>query len=112
MTTVHIAVPLMLFASSTLMAFAWLGHIRFRTKSYWMALAVSWVLVLPEYLLNVAAFRWGKQVYEGGGMGAINLSASVLCMALVARFFLHEKLNTRQLLGFALMAVGVVLVLV
>lgn len=56
---VYYAVPLMLFASSLLMAFAWLGHIRFRNKGFLFALAISWFVVLPEYLLNVSAIRWG-----------------------------------------------------
>ena len=42
-------VPLMLLASSALMAFAWLGHIRFRGYSYVAALFASWILVLPEW---------------------------------------------------------------
>lgn len=104
------AVPLMLFASSVLMALAWLGHIRFRKRSYGLALLVSWLIVLPEYMLNVAAIRWGHAVYEGSEMAAMNLSSGVVCVALVAHFVLGERLLGRQLLGFVLMAVAVVLV--
>ena len=112
MTLVHVMVPLMLFASSTLMAFAWLGHIRFRHRGYWVALGASWLLVLPEYVLNVAAIRWGHGTYLASEMAAMNLSASVVCVALVARFFLHERLRSRQIAGFALMAAGVALVMI
>ncbi len=104
------AVPLMLFASSMLMALAWLGHIRFRKRSYGLALAVSWLIVLPEYVLNVAALRWGHVVYEGSEMAAMNLSSGVACVALVAHFVLGERLLKRQVLGFVLMAAAVVLV--
>ncbi|HHH29527.1 MAG TPA: small multidrug resistance protein, partial [Polyangiaceae bacterium] len=73
----------MLLLSSLLMAFAWLGHIRFRQRSYYTALALSWLLVLPEYLLNIAAIRWGHGTYLGGEMAAINLCSGVFCVALV-----------------------------
>jgi len=96
--------------SSVLMAWAWLAHLRFRKRPYGLALAASWFLVLPEYVLNVSAFRWGFGTFGGGEMAAINLAASVVCMALVARLYLSEKLEPRQVGGFALMVAGVVLI--
>jgi len=107
-----VLVPLMLFASSVLMAFAWLGHIRFRKYSYLWALVASWFLVLPEYVLNISAIRWGHGTYAGGEMAALNLSAGVLCVALVSRFFLKETLKPRQVLGFMVMAGAVSLVVI
>jgi len=107
-----VGVPLMLFASSVLMAFAWLGHIRFRHYRYILALAASWMLVLPEYVLNISAIRWGHGTYEGGEMAAMNLSAGVICVALVSRFFLKEQIKVRQWIGFGLMTVAVCLVVI
>jgi len=103
-------VPLMLLAASLLMAFAWLAHIRFRKSRYLVALGASWLLVLPEYVLNITATRWGIDTYSGGEMAAMHLSAGVVCVALVSRFFLGEKLTARQQLGFVTMACGVCLV--
>jgi len=103
-------VPLILFASSVLMAFAWLGHMRFRSRGYAAALLVSWFIVLPEYLLNIAAIRWGHGVFEGGEMAAINLCSGVFCVAMVSRYFLGEELRPRQIMSFVLLAMGVVLV--
>ena len=66
-----VLVPLMLFLSSVIMAFAWLAHMRFRSLRFSGALALSWIMVLPEYVLNVTAFRWGNesstQVWGDGG---------------------------------------------
>ena len=103
-------VPVLLLTSSFLMAFAWLGHIKFRHKGFLIAFICSWLLVLPEYLLNVFDIRWGVEVYKPSEMAAINLCTGVLCVAIVSRFFLGEHLHTRKILGFAFMAVGVVLV--
>jgi uncharacterized protein (DUF486 family) len=103
-------IPLMLFVSSILMAFAWLGHIKYRNKSFFAALVFSWLLVLPEYLLNVSAIRWGIGTYQPSEMAAINLCTGVICIAIVSRVFLGEKFNSRKVFGFILMAVSVVLV--
>jgi len=105
-----ILVPVMLFASSVIMAFAWLGHVRLRFRSFGFALVLSWVMVLPEYVLNVTAFRWGNSIYTGAQMAAFNMAAGVICVALVARLFLREPIRKRQWLGFALMAAAIVLI--
>ncbi|MFT4627734.1 MAG: hypothetical protein ACI8PZ_006421 [Myxococcota bacterium] len=107
---IYVVVPSMLFVSSVIMALAWIGHIRFRHKGFWVALFASWFLVLPEYILNVSAIRYGHGVFSGGQMAAMNLSSGVICVALVSRFFLGEHLGKRQILGFVLMTLGVALV--
>jgi len=103
-------VPIMLFVSSVLMAFAWLGHVKYRQKSFMVALIFSWLLVLPEYLLNVSAIRWGIGTFQPSEMAAMNLCTGVLCIALVSKLFLGEQLNPRKIVGFILMAVSIVLV--
>jgi uncharacterized protein (DUF486 family) len=104
-------VLLMLFASSVIMALAWLGHVRFRNRvSFGVAVVASWTLVLPEYVLNVIAFRWGHEYFTGAAMASFNLCTGVLCVALVSRFVLGESLRPRQVVGFVLMAFAVILV--
>ncbi len=103
-------VPIMLFASSVLMAFAWLGHVKYRHKSFFSALIFSWLLVLPEYLLNVSAIRWGIGTFQPSEMAAMNLCTGVVCIAVVSKMFLGEQLSFRKVLGFILMAISVVLV--
>jgi uncharacterized protein len=103
-------VPLMLFISSILMAFAWIGHIKYKHKGFFTALIFSWLLVLPEYLLNVSAIRWGIGTYQPSEMAAMNLCTGVICIALVSKLFLGEKLTYRKIFGFILMAISVVLV--
>jgi uncharacterized protein (DUF486 family) len=107
---IAVFVPAMLLVSSLIMAFAWLGHLRLRSRPFRTSLAISWLMVLPEYVLNVIAFRWGNSVYTGAQMAAFNMSTGVLCVALVARVFLREPIRKRQWLGFALMACAVVLI--
>jgi uncharacterized protein (DUF486 family) len=103
-------VPIMLLASSVLMAFAWIGHIKYKHKKFFTALIFSWLLVLPEYLLNVSAIRWGVGTYQPSEMAAINLATGVFCIAFVSKMFLGEKLSSRKICGFILMIISVALV--
>jgi len=106
-----VLVPLFMFLSSCLMALAWLGHLRFRDQiGFWTALAASWLLVLPEYLLNVAATRFGYGAYSGAQMASLHLAFGVVWVAIVSRLVLREPLAMSQLIGFALLAVATVLI--
>ncbi len=104
-------VPIFMFLSSALMATAWLGHLRFRDQiGFWTALGASWLLVLPEYVLNVAATRFGYGTYSGGQMASFHLAFGVICVALVSHFALGERISVVQMIGFGILAVGIVLI--
>lgn len=108
----RLLVPIMLFFAGALMSIAWLGHLRFRSQfSFWIALALSWSIVLPEYALNVTATRWGFGTFTGAQMAAFHLCSGVVCATLVSHFFLHEPLSRAQIGGFGLLAAGMVLIL-
>ena len=107
-----ILVPFMLLIAGLLMSFAWIGHLRFKSWSFFVALTVSWFLVLPEYLLNVFSVRWGRDVFSGAQMAAIHLGSGVLFVTLIARLHLGETLSWSQYAGFALMAIGIFLIFV
>ena len=101
----------MIFLSGAFMAVAWLGHLRIKQYGFWIALSLSWAIVLPEYVLNVAATRYGWGTFTGAQMAAFHLCSGVVCVALVSRFVLHECLSGIQVSGFAFLAVGMFLVL-
>ena len=106
-----VLIPLYMLLASCLMALAWLGHLRFRDSiGFWTALGLSWLLVLPEYVLNVAATRYGYDTYSGAQMATFHLAFGVVCVALVSHFVLGERLTGTQIAGFALLAVAVVLI--
>lgn len=106
----YILVPLMLLTSSILMALAWLGHLRFKDSRLPVAIFFSWCLVLPEYVLNVLAIRYGHGTFTGAAMATFNLCTGVACVALVSSMYLRERLTRRQITGFALLAIGMGLV--
>ena len=103
-------VPVILFTSSMIMAFAWLGHLKFRQLPFIWATLCCWLLVLPEYFLNISAIRLGYKVYTGAQMAAFRLCSGVICVALVSRFLLGEDLSIRKLFGFGLMIIAMILI--
>lgn len=105
-----VLVPALIFASGAFMAVAWLAHLRIREKGFWVALAMSWAIVLPEYVLNVFATRYGYGTFTGAQMASFHLCSGVICVALVSRFVLGEAISLHQLAGFVLLAGGMLLV--
>jgi uncharacterized protein (DUF486 family) len=101
----------MLVMAGLLMSFAWIGHLKFKSFTFLMALAMSWSLVLPEYILNVFSVRWGRGTFSAAQMSAIHLASGVVCVSLIARFYLGEMLSRTQFAGFALMGIAIVLIL-
>jgi uncharacterized protein (DUF486 family) len=106
-----ILIPIMLILSSAIMAFAWLGHLKYKEElSFVMAALFAWLLVLPEYILNVSAIRWGVGIYEPSEMAAMNLSSGVVFIAIVSHFVLGEELSIQKYIGFGLMFVAMFLI--
>lgn len=106
-----VLVPLFMLLASCLMSLAWLGHLRFRDSiGFWTALVLSWLLVLPEYALNVAATRFGYDTYSGAQMATFHLAFGVICVAFVSYFVLGERLRPTQVLGFVLLVLATFLI--
>ncbi len=106
-----VLVPAMIFLSGAFMSVAWLGHLTIRQYGFWRALVMSWLIVLPEYVLNVAATRYGYGTFTGAQMASFHLVSGVVCVAVVSRYLLGEPLDARQVFGFGLLAVAMLLVL-
>lgn len=110
-TARKILVPFMLILSSAIMALAWLGHLKYKDDlSFLMAALFAWLLVLPEYILNVSAIRWGVGVYQPSEMAAMNLSSGIIFIALISHFMLGEEISTQKYIGFGLMIIAMVLI--
>jgi uncharacterized protein (DUF486 family) len=107
----RIFVPIMIFASGAFMSVAWLGHLRIRQYGFWLALVLSWAIVLPEYILNVVATRAGYGIFTGAQMASFHLCSGVVCVALVSRYVLGESISSTQMVGFGLLMLGIILVL-
>lgn len=102
---------LLLLASNTFMTFAWYYHVKQKAWPLLVAILVSWLIALPEYLLQVPANRIGH-VDHGGRFTlaqlkviqeAITLTVFVLFAILVAR----ETPRVRDFVAFGLVLLAV-----
>jgi uncharacterized protein (DUF486 family) len=93
-----------------IMAIAWLGHLKLKQLPFFWAILCCWLLVLPEYCVNILAIRMGYRLYTGAQMAAFRLCSGVVCVALVSRFLLDEQLGFRKLFGFGLMMLAMILI--
>ncbi len=49
----------LLLLSNTFMTIAWYGHLRYKAAPLVATIALSWLIALPEYALQVTANRYG-----------------------------------------------------
>jgi uncharacterized protein len=106
----RIAPILMLCCSNVFMTFAWYGHLRFKDRPLWLVVIVSWGIAFLEYCLAVPANRIGSAVYSPTELKAIQEVITLGVFAVFAATYLGQRISIGQLLGFALIAAGAVLV--
>jgi uncharacterized protein len=95
-----------LLGSNVFMTIAWYGHLRHKSVALWLTIAISWLIALPEYCLQVPANRIGHSVYSAAQLKTIQeiITLSVFCLFSVC--YLHEGLRWNHLAAFALMIVA------
>lgn len=104
---------LLLVGSNAFMTWAWYGHLR---KAHWplvMAIGISWLIALPEYILQVPANRMGH-VSHGGPFSAAQLkiiqeAITLAVFTVFAILVLKERprINDGIAMGLVMLAVVV-----
>ncbi len=68
----HAIMPiLLLIGSNVFMTFAWYGHLRYKGVALGTVILVSWLIALPEYILQVPANRLGHGYYSAAQLKTI-----------------------------------------
>ncbi len=106
-----LATVLLLCCSNIFMTWAWYGHLKKVGWTIPIAIGVSWLIALPEYMLQVPANRIGHSSF-GGPFSAAQLK--VLQEAITLTVFigfavvvLKEKPRVNELVAFVLIFAGV-----
>lgn len=103
---------LLLVASNVFMTFAWYGHLKARSWTLFTAIAVSWLIALPEYVLQVPANRIGH-AGMGGPFTAPQLKVlqeaiTLTVFTVFVLAFLKEKPRVNDYVAFGLIMLAVV----
>lgn len=113
-----ISTVVLLVLSNVFMTAAWYGHLKWFGEGKRFALpllgviAVSWLIALPEYCLQVPANRMGH-ISHGGPLTAPQLkiiqeAITLVVFSVFSVYVLRENLRTQDKIAFVLVFLAVV----
>ncbi|MBB5207226.1 DMT family protein [Chiayiivirga flava] len=105
LSTYVMPIVLLLF-SNIFMTFAWYGHLKFKATPILLVIAVSWLIALPEYILQVPANRFGSAVYSAVQLKTIQEVITLSVFVGFSVWYLGEPIKWNHLAGFALIVVA------
>src|SRR5262245_59289398 len=102
---------LLLIGSNAFMTTAWYYHLKKQSWTLWAAIAISWLIALPEYCLQVPANRLGH-VQFGGPFTAPQLkiiqeAITMIVFTVFSILVLKEKIRWNDAAAFVLVFAGV-----
>lgn len=104
---------LLLLASNTFMTIAWYGHLKYKQAPLVVAIAVSWLIALPEYFFQVPANRIGHS-QEGFSAPQLKIIQEVISISVFVVFsfiYLREAPKPNDWIAFALIVAAVVVMM-
>ena len=100
----------LLILSNFFMTIAWYGHLKYKDKALLAAIAVSWLIALPEYALQVPANRYGSAVLTATQLKVIQEAISLGVFVVFAWWYLGEVPTWRTALAFSLILAAVLII--
>ncbi len=93
---------LLLLASNCFMTAAWYGHLRHKSSPLWIAILVSWLIALPEYMLQVPANRFGHGAFSAPQLKIIQEVISIVVFVVFCVAYLREPIKWNHGVAFLL----------
>jgi hypothetical protein len=106
----YLAPVLLLFCSNIFMTLAWYGHLKFKAVPLVTVILVSWAIAFVEYCFAVPGNRIGSAVYSPAELKTIQEVITLVVFAGFTAIYFKEPLSLTQGAGFALIALGAMLV--
>jgi uncharacterized protein len=106
----QVAPVILLVCSNLFMTMAWYGHLKFKSLPLVTVVLVSWGIAFVEYWFAVPANRIGSAVYSPAELKTIQEVITLIVFAGFTAVYFKEPLSLTQGAGFALIALGAVLV--
>lgn len=91
---------LLLICSNTFMTIAWYGHLRHRSWPLLSAIAISWLIALPEYCFQVPANRFGYGELTAYQLKIIQEVITLGVFVIFAWLYLGEPLKWNYAVSF------------
>ena len=98
---------LLLIVSNTFMTLAWYGHLKFKGKPLWLAIAASWGIALFEYIFQVPANRIGSFEFTITQLKVIQECVTLAVFTVIAWLLFGAALKWNLLVAYALIIVAV-----
>ena len=106
----YFAPIILLVCSNLFMTLAWYGHLKFKSVPLVTVILVSWGIAFVEYCFAVPANRIGSAVYSPAELKTIQEVITLIVFAGFTAVYFKEPLSLIQGAGFALIALGAILV--
>lgn len=100
----------LLVISNVFMTFAWYGHLKYKGHALWVAIAVSWLIALPEYCFQVPANRYGHGQFSAAQLKVMQEVITLVVFCVFSLFYLKEEFRWNYAVGFALILAAVAVV--
>lgn len=99
---------LLLIGSNVFMTLAWYGHLKHRSTVLWKVIAVSWLIALPEYCLQVPANRLGYGKFTAYQLKIVQEVITLTVFACFAWWYFGEAMRWNYAAAFACLVGAVV----
>ena len=99
---------LLLVGSNCFMTYAWYGHLKQRGWTLAMAIAMSWIIALPEYRLQVPANRLGYGTMSAYQLKIIQEIITLIVFIAFAQLYLGETLRWNYAVSMACIFIAVI----
>lgn len=93
---------MLLALSNCFMTVAWYGHLRHKNLPLWTAILVSWLIALPEYMLQVPANRFGHGAFSAPQLKILQEVLSIGVFVVFCLAYLGEPIRWNHGVAFLL----------
>jgi uncharacterized protein (DUF486 family) len=90
----------LLIGSNIFMTIAWYGHLKHRTRPLLFVILTSWLIALPEYILQVPANRIGYGEFSAFQLKIIQEVITLIVFVVFAWLYLGEQVRWNHALAF------------
>lgn len=94
----------LLTIANIFMAFAWYGHLKYKSSPLWIVILISWGIAFVEYCFHVPANRIGHGRFSAVQLKTIQEILTLITFCGFSLIYLKEALRWNILVGFSLIA--------